>query len=69
LLARVSAATGGRPLPAAKAAFEPRGRSVRLQQSGWPLLVSLALGLFLIDQCVRHARVFGKTPGPDREGG
>ncbi|HKP60798.1 MAG TPA: VWA domain-containing protein, partial [Polyangiales bacterium] len=69
LLPRVAAATGGRQLSAAKAAFEPGGRSVRLQDAVWPLLVWLALGLFLLDQCVRHTRVFGKTPGPDREGG
>jgi Ca-activated chloride channel family protein len=69
LLARVSAATGGREVPAARAAFEPGARSVRLRAAAWPVFIWLALGLFLIDQCVRHTRVFGKTRGPDREGG
>ncbi|HKU41316.1 MAG TPA: VWA domain-containing protein, partial [Polyangiales bacterium] len=69
LLARASALTSGQQLRDAPRAFEARGRSVRLQQAAWPLLAWLALAFFLIEQCVRHTRLFGTTPGPDREGG
>jgi Mg-chelatase subunit ChlD len=69
LLAQVAARTGGRPLTTAIEALDAGSRRVTLRDACWPVLAWLALGFFLLAQCVRHARVLGRTPPPHRTAG
>jgi Ca-activated chloride channel family protein len=69
LLARVAARTGGRQLTTAVEAFDPGSRSVQIREAWWPALAWLALGLFLLEQCVRRAPVLGRTSPPYRPDG
>jgi hypothetical protein len=69
LLAQVAASTGGRQLTTAAEALDAGARGVTLREACWPVLAWLALGLFLLDQCVRHARLLGRTPPPHRTAG
>jgi Ca-activated chloride channel homolog len=68
VLAQVAASTGGRQLTTAAEALDAGGRRVTLRDACWPALTWLALGLFLLAQCVRHARLLGRTPPPHRTG-
>ena len=69
LLSEVSRQTGGRALRDPVRAFEPGARRTRRLDALWPPLIGIALALFLLEQCVRHARRSGKKPAPGREGG
>jgi Mg-chelatase subunit ChlD len=69
LLARVAARTGGRQLPTAVEAFEAGSRRVPVREVWWPTVAWLALGFFLLEQCVRHARLLGRTSPPVRKRG
>jgi Ca-activated chloride channel family protein len=68
LLTRVAERTGGQQLRTAAAALDPGKRRVRFREACWPALAWLALGLFLVEQCVRQARLLGRTPPPNSPG-
>jgi hypothetical protein len=68
LLARVAARTGGRQLQTAAEALDPGTRRVQSHEAWWPALAWFALGLFLLEQCVRRAPVLGRTSPPHRPG-
>ncbi len=69
LLADASQRTGGRRVSRAAQAFDAGDRRIQLRQELWYSLALLAIVLFLLEQCVRHAPVFGKNPAPGRDGG
>ncbi|MEM1416909.1 MAG: VWA domain-containing protein, partial [Myxococcota bacterium] len=60
LLGRVAEATGGRVDPTPAEAADPDGESVRAHEELWPLLLFLALALFLVDLLLRRVRLFDR---------
>jgi uncharacterized membrane protein len=68
LLQQLARRTGGRQLSTAADALDSGGRLTRFREACWPALAWLALGLFLLEQCVRHARLLGRTPAPHSRG-
>jgi Ca-activated chloride channel homolog len=60
LLAGAARATGGSRLDAPGRAFDAAGESVESREDLWPVLIFLALALFLLDLLLRRVRLFDR---------
>jgi Ca-activated chloride channel homolog len=57
-LRAISAETGGVYQPSGPEIFDPHGKTVNVHTRLWPVLASLALGLYLVDVFLRRVRLF-----------